>query len=165
MFYLGNLKKLLKNMSSTQSNIDNLRFALFLAFMCATYKAVLCIFRRIVKDDRINAPIAGFFAGLFILLDTKKRREFLMVLMLARMSDTACKLIVDHKISPVIPKLDLISWFITNCALQYCCGCETDILNKGHLKFQMKWAIFTEGDLWLQKANFNTVKRRLEARL
>ena len=56
-------------MTSATSNADNLRFALFLALMCATYKAVLCFMRRVMKDDRLNAPVAGFFAGLFVMLD------------------------------------------------------------------------------------------------
>jgi len=142
VFYLGNFKKLIKNMTSATSNADNLRFALFLALMCATYKAVLCFMRRVMKDDRLNAPVAGFFAGLFVMLDVKKRRELLTVLILARMSDTICKMAVDHNVSPSIPKLDLITFFISSIGLQYCCGHETDILNKGHLKFQMKWAIF-----------------------
>ena len=72
--YFGNPKKLLKNLMKYKSNKDNFRFALFLALMNATYKMMLCILRRYYNNDRKSAPIAGFIAGLWSILDVKKRR-------------------------------------------------------------------------------------------
>ena len=72
--YFGNPKKLLKNLMKYSSNKDNVRFALFLALMNATYKMMLCILRRFQNNDRHSAPIAGFIAGLWSILDVKKRR-------------------------------------------------------------------------------------------
>lgn len=63
VFYLGNLKKLIKNLTNYKSNKDNLMFALFLALINCTYKYILCTMRRFVKNDKINALIAGFLAG------------------------------------------------------------------------------------------------------
>ena len=73
-FYFGNLKKLIGNLMSYKSNKDNVRFALFMALMNATYKTVLCVMRRLKFDDKINAPVAGFIAGLLSYLDAAKRR-------------------------------------------------------------------------------------------
>ena len=72
--YITNMKKLLKNLTSMKSNKDNLRFALFLAVMNASYKLALCFLRRYLKSDKLAAPIAGFIAGLFSALDIKARR-------------------------------------------------------------------------------------------
>lgn len=67
--YLGNIKKLIKNLTSYKSNKDNMMFALFLALMNSSYKLVLCFLRRFIKSDKIIAPIAGFLAGLWSILD------------------------------------------------------------------------------------------------
>jgi hypothetical protein len=57
--------------------------------MTAVYKFVLCLMRRFVKSDKINALVAGFLSGLASRLDDKDRRMFLLVLLLSRVSDTA----------------------------------------------------------------------------
>lgn len=69
IFYIGNPKKLLKNLTSAKSNKDNMMFALFLALVNSSYKLVLCYLRRVLKNDKLSAPIAGFLAGFFSLLD------------------------------------------------------------------------------------------------
>ena len=50
--------------------------------MNAVYKFVLCIMRRFIKNDKINAVVAGFLAGLMSRLDVKSRRQFLLILLL-----------------------------------------------------------------------------------
>ena len=65
-----------------------MRFSLFLACFNAAYKALICLFRRISKNERLNAAIAGFMAGLTIIMDSKDRRMFITVMMLARAIDT-----------------------------------------------------------------------------
>jgi len=56
--------------------------------MTAIYKFVLCFMRRFVKSDKVNSVVAGFLAGLASRLDVRDRRQFLMVLLLSRVSDT-----------------------------------------------------------------------------
>ena len=67
--YFGNPKKLLKNLMKYESNKDNIRFALFLTLMNSTYKFLLCFLRRYMSSDKMIAPIAGFIAGLWSILD------------------------------------------------------------------------------------------------
>ena len=67
--YFGNFRKLYRNLTSFKSNKDNLRFAIFMALMNFTYKFVLCFLRRFKISDKINAPIAGFIAGLMSYID------------------------------------------------------------------------------------------------
>ena len=93
--YLGNPKKLLKNLTKYESNKDNFRFAIFLALMNTSYKFLLCFLRRYIKSDKIIAPIAGFIAGLFSILDVQKRRQFLTCLLLSRFCDTFAKMGVE----------------------------------------------------------------------
>ena len=74
IFYIGNLRSLLKNIMNYKSNKDNVIFALFLALINCTYKFLLCLLRRFIKNDKINSLIAGFIAGQWSLLEDKKRR-------------------------------------------------------------------------------------------
>ena len=67
--YITNIKKLLKNLTNHKANYDHFMFALFFASMNSSYKLVLCFLRRFIKRDQIIAPIAGFIAGLFSILD------------------------------------------------------------------------------------------------
>ena len=63
---------------------DALNFGLFMSAMCASYKAILCIMRRICTDDRINASIAGVLSALSILLDSKSRRLMMALIFFSR---------------------------------------------------------------------------------
>lgn len=65
-------------------HVDSLKFALFLSFMNAIYKGVLCLMRRFSKDDRINASVAGALSALSILLDNADRRKFIVLMIFSR---------------------------------------------------------------------------------
>lgn len=67
--FIGNPKKLFKNLLNYKSNKDNFRFAMFFALMNCSYKFILCFLRRYLSSDKLIAPIAGFVAGLFSILD------------------------------------------------------------------------------------------------
>jgi len=66
------------------NNIDTLKFSLFISTMNALYKGVLCLLRRYIQDDRINAAIAGGVSGLAMLIDTKDRRKLMALVIFAR---------------------------------------------------------------------------------
>ena len=100
LFFVTNLKKLLSNIQSSKSNKDHLKFALFFATMNFLYKSVLCFLRRIIKNDKYAAPLAGFVAGFASLIDDKKRRQLLTILFLSRFCDSAVKLSMDHGLTP-----------------------------------------------------------------
>lgn len=67
-----------------KANLDTVRFSLFAAFLNALYKGILCILRRICKDDRKNAFIAGFLSALSMAMDDKSRRKALALIIFAR---------------------------------------------------------------------------------
>ena len=100
--YLNNFKKLLRNLTSRKSNKDNIRFALFMALMNFTYKFVICVMRRFQISDQINAPVAGFLAGLMSYLDVPKRRQFLTCILLSRFFDTSIMMSRDRDIVPEV---------------------------------------------------------------
>ena len=52
--------------------------------MCASYKAILCLMRRLCKDDRINALVAGVLSSLSILLDSQSRRVMMALIFFSR---------------------------------------------------------------------------------
>jgi len=147
--YFGNPKKLVKNLLSYKSNKDNVRFALFLALMNATYKMVLCILRRYFESDKKSAPIAGFIAGLWSILDVKKRRQFLTCLLLSRFCDTGIKMSVEREYVPQMPHFEVATWFLCAIVQQYICSYEVDCLNKGVNSFLRKWAAYNPNDVYM----------------
>ena len=110
--YIGNLKKLIANLLSFKSIKDNMRWALFLAIMNATYKFFLCIFRRILKSDKYAAPFAGFLAGLTSKIDLKSRRELFLVLILSRLTDATYSMAEDRGYVTRIKYGELITFLI-----------------------------------------------------
>jgi hypothetical protein len=114
--YITNIKKLQRNLTSMKSNKDNLRFALFLAVMNASYKLVLCFMRRYLKSDKLAAPIAGFVAGLFSGLDVQARRQFATVLLLSRLSDTLYSMAEVRGYARRISYGEVLIWVICNVA-------------------------------------------------
>ena len=129
--YLGNFKKLVRNLLSYKSNKDNVRWAVFLALMNATYKFFLCIFRRIFKSDKMAAPFAGFLAGLTSAIDVKSRRELFLVLLLSRLTDTTYSMAEDRGYARRIKYGEVLVWVFCNMTQQYAMGIENDIMNKG----------------------------------
>ena len=139
--YIFSLRKLLKNLISVKSNRDNFRFAFFLAIMNAVYKLFLCFLRRIVKNDKICAPIAGFIAGLTCRLDLKSRRQLMTVLLISRLADTSYTMAENRGYVKKFKYGEVLLWLICNIFQQYCMGYERDLLNKGQYRFMKKWSI------------------------
>ena len=82
--------------------------------MNAVYKFSLCILRRILKSDKLAAPIAGFLAGLTSIIDIKNRRKFLMILLLSRASDCTFNLAKSRGIARNLSYGELIVFFVSN---------------------------------------------------
>lgn len=112
--YVTNLSKLYKNLTSRKSNKDNLRFAVFMAIMNASYKLLLCFLRRYLKSDKLAAPIAGFIAGLASAIDAKSRRQFATILMLSRLSDTLLSMAETRGYARRITYGEVLIWVICN---------------------------------------------------
>ena len=147
--YITKPTKLIKNICNSASLKDNFRFALFCSLMTGTYKSVLCILRRLKLEDKIIAPIAGFLAGLWIIIEEKKRRQLLTVLLLSRFTDTAAKLCVDHKYTRSVPNIEMYVVCFCSMIQQYGSGCESSVLNKGLAKFLQTWAVMSPGELMM----------------
>lgn len=69
-----NFRKLLKNLTNLKTNVDNIRWAFFIALTNAVYKLVICLMRRLIKSEGLASIIAGFLAGLCCRIDSKSRR-------------------------------------------------------------------------------------------
>ena len=77
---------------SFEANKDNLRFALIAALINATYKIILCVFRRVLAKhqeicDKVAAPIAGFSSALWLYFDDDWRKNLYAILMTSKATD------------------------------------------------------------------------------
>ena len=108
--------------------------------MNAVYKFVLCIMRRFIKNDKINAVVAGFLAGLMSRLDVKSRRQFLLILLLSRLTDTTFTMAEKRGAVTRIPYGEVLLFVFCSLTQQYAMGCEQDILNRGQYHFMKKWS-------------------------
>jgi hypothetical protein len=97
-----------KTLTSASGMMTSSKFALFVALLNSIYKMVLCLLRRValkiirlrktrgfcVKDlkknvDKYCAPLAGFCAGLTLILDSNStRRSMIAVTALSRLMDS-----------------------------------------------------------------------------
>jgi hypothetical protein len=93
-----NPAKLIKALFNKKSNLDSMRFAVFIGFLNSVYKGTLCTMRRICKDDRINAAVAGFVSSFALLIDDKKRRIFFTLVFLSRCVDVIINMLLKRGI-------------------------------------------------------------------
>ena len=73
---------------------------------------VICVLRRFIKNDKINAPIAGFLAGLMSRVDVKTRRQFLSIILVSRAIDCIWNLLEDRKYVKTIPNYGQVLVFV-----------------------------------------------------
>jgi hypothetical protein len=135
--------KLFKTLLNKKSNLDSMRFALFLGFLNSVYKGTLCTMRRICKDDRINAAIAGFVSSFAIMIDDKKRRIFFVLVFLSRCIDVVINMLEKRGIIKKINNFEVFAWCSMACFNKYCMSYEPDCLNKGFRNFYLKASAMT----------------------
>lgn len=143
-------QKLLKNLLNSNSWKDDFKFATFLALMNASYKLVLCLLRRKIKNDKINSVIAAVLSAQWIVLEPKKRRQFMTALLLSRALDTQKTLILNHGIISEVPYFNVMIWSLCAIMQQYAFSYEMDCLNPGVKKFLRNWAALTVNDFRFQ---------------
>jgi hypothetical protein len=74
------IKALFKMLISKEKILDSCKLALFAGLLNATYKAILCLVRRLYplnqteKANKVAAPIAGFIAGMTLVFENKFRK-------------------------------------------------------------------------------------------
>jgi hypothetical protein len=76
-----------------EANKDTLRFALVGALINATYKLILCLFRRLLAKkadicDKVAAPLAGFTSALWLYFDDDWRKNLYAILMVSKATDS-----------------------------------------------------------------------------
>lgn len=150
LMYINNFKKLSANLMNPKSQKDNLKFALFTALVNATYKALLCALRRLIKDDRVNTLVASVMAALWISMEPKNRRILLTVLLLSRSIDISTRMAVNHQVVYEYKHFNVFAWLMISLVQQYVCAYEKDCLNPSHWRLLQKWSAFTENDLQMQ---------------
>ena len=144
--YLRSPAKLLSNLKNMKSLKDNLRFALFLALMNSVYKAVLCLTRRIFKNDKVGSVIAAIAAGLVSSVEKKSRRSFMMILLLSRASDTAFNIGENRGLVKRFNYGEILLFLITNVHQQMLHAVEPDLQNKSIYKWMRKMSITTRNE-------------------
>lgn len=135
-------KRLIQNLLSKKSWQDNFKFVMFVAAMNGTYKLVLCTLRRLLKSDKLAAPIAGFCAGLCCMFDSDRRRRLILMLLLSRMTEITQTMAESRNI---LKQHSGGAWFailITSIVAQYTYWSENDCMDSKLYKF-VKWAVKT----------------------
>ena len=94
--------QILTKLFSPSYNWSHIEFSIWLGLMNAVYKIVNCISRwglqrlEVADPCRWSAPIAGFFAGLCLRVNSiKKQRNFIMSLLMSRLLDTVLNKLVQ----------------------------------------------------------------------
>ena len=141
--------KLIKTLLNKKSNLDSMRFALFLGFLNSVYKGTLCTMRRICSDDRINAAIAGFISSFALLIDDKKRRVFFALVLFSRCLDIIINMLEKRGVLKKINYFDVFAWCVMACFNKYCMSYEPECLNKGFRNFYLKAANMSKNDILL----------------
>ena len=118
--YILRPAKLVSFLLSAEAVKDCSQFSLFLALMIASYKAILCLLRRLLKDDKISSLIAGFCCGLAISVDIQKRRILIALIMLARALDCFVNVLQNHDILHRIKYFEFFIWSVSAAFLKYC---------------------------------------------
>ena len=96
--------------------------------------------RRFGSSDKLNALIAGFLAGLASKLDAKNRRQFLMILLLSRFSDSSYKMAENNGIVSGFKYGEIILFIICNIQQQIAMGYEKDTMNKAMYSWMNSWS-------------------------
>lgn len=92
------LKMIFKMLISKEKALDSCKLALFAGLLNATYKAVLCLVRRLYpanmteRANQVAAPIAGFVAGMTLVFENQFRKQYLTIIALSRFVDTGLNL-------------------------------------------------------------------------
>ena len=128
--------------------LDCAKFGSFATLSSLTYKLFLCVFRRLgCKDDRINAPIAGFLSAFSLAIEAKSRKQLFMILMMSRCADSAINLLEENEIIPKFHKYKYLFLFcVCNLFLLSSMGIKQELLNNGMRKFYAKWSQITHND-------------------
>lgn len=150
-------KKVLAQIVSREKARDSCKFALFVALLSFVYKAVLCLARRLIlrfskseqtlsQPDKVAAPLAGFFAGLTLCLDSPFRRQFIAAITMSRLLETSINLGESRETIPVVKDKELKLFVAANLVSMYLLGCESDMLNGSLKSFYTHWAQMTPND-------------------
>ncbi|KAJ3068015.1 hypothetical protein HDU98_008808 [Podochytrium sp. JEL0797] len=83
---------------------DTTTFALFLSTFISSYKAFLCLFRRLRStDDYMNPFLAGCIAGTSLYLDANRSRRIMVALYLStRTLHFLCRWVWQRRLEPLI---------------------------------------------------------------
>jgi len=111
--------------------LDTIRFGAALGAIVGTYKAVLCLLRKLRGvDDAINAAIAGFMCGITLAIDVKSRRKDIALYIFAK----AVSVLVTN-LGLVFPHSETLA-FMTMCGfIHYSYFHEPEILPGSYKRF------------------------------
>jgi len=124
------------------------QFGGFTSVFSSAYKVVLCLMRRWVShNDKINAPVAGFISALSVAFETNTRRSLFTVLVASRCIDSILNYMqAEGYISDNRNLRYFLLWLISSTF----CGAlhivRPELINRGLLKFYVKWTMRTPGD-------------------
>uniref|UniRef100_A0A7S3CN05 Uncharacterized protein n=1 Tax=Strombidium rassoulzadegani TaxID=1082188 RepID=A0A7S3CN05_9SPIT len=148
LLLLGKPAKLVESLRSWRNMKDHMRFALFLSLLNALYKLFLCVLRRFFKNDRVNAAVSGFLAGLLsALIETPGRRQLATILLISRVSDASLNMAEKRGVAKRVSYGEVGVWLVCNLFQQYLFGYEKDCVNHSQWKFMKKWSLTSVSEM------------------
>lgn len=139
--------KLIRNLTKGRNLTDCTRFGLFLMCFNTAYKFVLCLMRRLgCLNDKVNAPVAGFFSAMSLAIDTGSRRQLLTILTMSRAIETSFNIGESSGTIPSFKARNLLLWLLANCFLQALMSWKQGALNGSLRKFFMTWSQMKQND-------------------
>ena len=155
---------------SFEANKDNLRFALIAALINATYKIILCSFRRVLAKhhkicDKVAAPIAGFSSALWLYFDDDWRKNLYAILMTSKATDALVSAAQNSEVGKehfennetfTRNQLYFVSFVLGNISQVYCSFFEPRLLNIGYFKNMVKWCVMSENE-WNMMGYFHKI--------
>lgn len=127
---------------------DSAKFGGFACVFSCAYKFILCLFRRIgCHNDRINAPIAGFFSALSLRIEAKSRKQIMLILVLSRGVDSMINLVEDSGMKVIPQNIKYIGIFmLCSTFLSSLMGMQQSVLSKGMRNIYKTWSQMTKND-------------------
>lgn len=140
-----------KNLGDTLRDVfskDTVRFASFYSAWNGSFRLInALLFKFRGKDDRLNAAMAGFAAGMTLLADDEQRRRSIAIYVFVRAVSVLIKGLSREGTLPYWEHTESLGFGIINGPIMYGFLLEPEILDPGYYKWILGMGAVTDSGL------------------